>query len=54
MTSFRRQRRRAADRAGHFDAAEASLKKALALADPKLQERVLYDLGDARYRLAEG
>jgi Ca-activated chloride channel family protein len=41
----------AAYRAGHFDAAEASLSKALTLADPKLQERVLYDLGDARYRL---
>jgi Ca-activated chloride channel family protein len=41
----------AAYRAGHFDAAEVSLSKALTLADPKLQERVLYDLGDARYRL---
>jgi Ca-activated chloride channel family protein len=40
----------AAYKAGHFDAAETSLNKALALADPKLQERVLYDLGDARYR----
>lgn len=38
-------------RAGHFDTAEAALTKALAVADPKLQERVLYDLGDARYRL---
>ncbi len=41
----------AAYRAGHFEAAEASLQKALHVADPKLQERVLYDLGDARYRL---
>jgi Ca-activated chloride channel homolog len=38
-------------RAGHFDAAEAALAKALTVADPKLQERVLYDLGDVRYRL---
>jgi Ca-activated chloride channel family protein len=38
-------------RAGHFDAAEAALTKALTVADPKLQERVLYDMGDARYRL---
>jgi Ca-activated chloride channel family protein len=41
----------AAYRTGHFDAAETTLNKALRLADPKLQERVLYDLGDARYRL---
>jgi Ca-activated chloride channel homolog len=41
----------AAYRAGHFDAAEASWNKALTLADPALQQRVLYDLGDARYRL---
>jgi Ca-activated chloride channel family protein len=41
----------AAYRAGHFEIAEASLDKALKLADPKLQERVLYDLGDTRYRL---
>jgi Ca-activated chloride channel family protein len=41
----------AAYRAGHFDAAEASLGQALKVADPKLQERVLYDMGDARYRI---
>ena len=41
----------AAYRAGHFDAAEASLSQAMTVADPKLQERVLYDLGDARYRV---
>ncbi len=41
----------AAYRAGRFEAAEASLSKALSVADPKLQERVLYDLGDARYRV---
>jgi Ca-activated chloride channel family protein len=44
----------AAYRAGQFDAAAASLEKALKLADPKLQARVLYDLGDARYRWGEG
>jgi Ca-activated chloride channel family protein len=41
----------AAYRAGHYDAAEAALGRALPLADPKLQQRVLYDVGDARYRL---
>ncbi len=40
----------AAYRAAHYDAAEAAFAKALTSADPKLQERVLYDLGDARYR----
>jgi Ca-activated chloride channel family protein len=38
-------------RAGHYETAEAALEKALPLADPKLQQRVLYDVGDARYRL---
>ena len=41
----------AAYRAGHYEAAEAALKEALTSADPKLQQQVLYDLGDARYRL---
>jgi Ca-activated chloride channel family protein len=41
----------AAYRAKHYDAAEAALRHALGLAAPTLQERVLYDLGDARYRL---
>lgn len=41
----------AAYRAGHFDAAETAYGQALGSADPKLQQRVLYDLGDARYRL---
>jgi Ca-activated chloride channel family protein len=41
----------AAYRAGHYDAAEAAFGTALKSADPKLQQRVLYDLGDARYRL---
>jgi Ca-activated chloride channel family protein len=41
----------AAYRAGNYEAAEAALGKALPLADPKLQQRVLYDVGDARYRL---
>ncbi len=41
----------AAYRAGHYEAAEAALKEALTSGDPKLQQRVLYDLGDARYRL---
>jgi Ca-activated chloride channel family protein len=41
----------AAYRAGHYDAAEAAFGKALTTADPKLQQQVLYDLGDARYRL---
>jgi Ca-activated chloride channel family protein len=43
----------AAYRAGHYDAAEAAYDQALKSADPKLQQRVLYDLGDARYRLGE-
>jgi len=43
----------AAYRAGHYDAAEAAFDAALKSADPKLQQRVLYDLGDARYRLGE-
>ncbi len=41
----------AAYRAGHYDAAEAAYAEALGSADPKLQERISYDLGDARYRL---
>jgi Ca-activated chloride channel family protein len=41
----------AAYRAGHFDRAETALTQALSLSDPKLQQRVFYDLGDARYRL---
>jgi Ca-activated chloride channel family protein len=41
----------AAYRAGHYDAAEAAYGRALGAVDPKLQERILYDLGDARYRL---
>ncbi|HEX4337245.1 MAG TPA: VWA domain-containing protein [Polyangiaceae bacterium] len=41
----------AAYRAKHYDAAEAALTHALGLAAPTLQERVLYDLGDARYRI---
>lgn len=41
----------AAYRAGHYDAAEAAFGKAMTTADPRLQQQVLYDLGDARYRL---
>ncbi|MGD0679596.1 MAG: VWA domain-containing protein [Polyangiaceae bacterium] len=41
----------AAYRAGHYDAAETAFGQALSTADPKLQQRVFYDLGDARYRL---
>ena len=41
----------AAYRAGHYDAAEAAFERALTMADPKLQQQALYDLGDARYRL---
>jgi len=41
----------AAYRAGHYDVAEAAFDAALKSADPKLQQRVLYDLGDARYRM---
>jgi Ca-activated chloride channel family protein len=40
----------AAYRAKRYDVAEAALSKALTVADPKLQQRVLYDLGNARYR----
>ena len=41
----------AAYRAGHYDAAEAAFSTALKSAAPKLQQQVLYDLGDVRYRL---
>ena len=44
----------AAYRAGRFDAADAAFKRALAAADPKLQQRVLYNDGDVLYRSGEG
>jgi len=40
-------------RAGHYDVADAAFKSALAAADPKLQERVLYNDGDVLYRVGE-
>ncbi|MEO6573412.1 MAG: VWA domain-containing protein, partial [Polyangiaceae bacterium] len=44
----------AAYRAGHYDAADAAFKRALAVADPKLQEHALYNQGNALYREGEG
>ena len=35
----------AAYRAGHYDAADAAFKRALAAADPKLQQQILYNEG---------
>lgn len=43
----------AAYRAGHYEAAQAAFKRALAGADPRLQEQVLYNEGDALYRAGE-
>jgi Ca-activated chloride channel family protein len=43
----------AAYRAGHYDAADAAFKRAVAAADPKLQQQVLYNEGDVLYRLGE-
>ncbi len=43
----------AAYRAGHYDAAAAAFKRALANADPHLQQRALYNQGDALYRSGE-
>jgi Ca-activated chloride channel family protein len=40
----------AAYRAGHFDAADAAFKSALAAADPRLQQCALYNEGDVLYR----
>jgi len=44
----------AAYRAGRYDAADAAFKRALAVGDPKLRERVLYNDGDVLYRSGEG
>ena len=41
----------AAYRAGQYDAADAAFKRAVAAADPKLQQQVLYNEGDVLYRL---
>jgi len=43
----------AAYRAGHYDAADAAFKRAVAAADPKLQQQVLYNEGDVLYRVGE-
>jgi Ca-activated chloride channel family protein len=43
----------AAYKAGHFDVADEAFKRALAAADPSFQEHVLYNQGDALYRLGE-
>jgi hypothetical protein len=43
----------AAYRAGQYDAADAAFKRALAAADPKLQQQVLYNDGDVLYRSGE-
>jgi Ca-activated chloride channel family protein len=43
----------AAYRAGHYDAADAAFKRAVAAADPKLQQQILYNDGDVLYRLGE-
>jgi Ca-activated chloride channel family protein len=43
----------AAYRAGQYDAADAAFKRAVAAADPKLQQQVLYNEGDVLYRLGE-
>ncbi|MGO8995247.1 MAG: VWA domain-containing protein [Polyangiaceae bacterium] len=43
----------AAYRAGHYDAADAAFKRAVAAADPKLQQQVLYNEGDVLYRIGE-
>ena len=44
----------AAYRAGQYDAADAAFKRALAAADPELQQQVLYNDGDVLYRLGRG
>jgi Ca-activated chloride channel family protein len=43
----------AAYKAGHFDVADEAFKRALTGADPSFQEHVLYNQGDALYRLGE-
>jgi Ca-activated chloride channel family protein len=43
----------AAYRAGQYDAADAAFKRAVAAAEPKLQQQVLYNEGDVLYRLGE-
>ena len=43
----------AAYRAGHYEAADAAFKRAVAAAEPKLQQHVLYNEGDVLYRLGE-
>lgn len=43
----------AAYKAGHLDAADAAFKRALGVADPALQQHVLYNQGNVLYRTVE-
>jgi Ca-activated chloride channel family protein len=43
----------AAYRAGQYETADAAFKRAVATADPKLQQQILYNDGDVLYRLGE-